>query len=79
MPYQPVVVGRDGLAALIAALHSDGFRVLGPTFRDDAIVYDDVATVDDLPAGWTDVQDGGHYRLKRRGDDALFGCHVRFQ
>ncbi|MFL5257429.1 MAG: 4Fe-4S dicluster domain-containing protein [Rhodopila sp.] len=64
------------MAALIAALHSDGFRVLGPTVRDDAIVYDDVATVDDLPAGWTDEQDGGRYRLKRRGDDALFGYAV---
>ncbi|MFL5286963.1 MAG: 4Fe-4S dicluster domain-containing protein [Rhodopila sp.] len=76
MSHQPVVVGPDGLAALIAALHSDGFRVLGPTVRDDAIVYDDVATVDDLPAGWTDEQDGGRYRLKRRGDDALFGYAV---
>src|SRR5690348_9181526 len=76
MSHQPVVVGQDGLAALIAALHSDGFRVLGPTVRDDAIIYDDVATVDDLPAGWTDEQDGGHYRLKRRGDNALFGYAV---
>ena len=33
-------------------------------------------TVDDLPRGWTDEQDGGHYRLKRRDDDALFGYAV---
>jgi ferredoxin len=76
MSYQPVVITRDGLAALLAALHADGFRVIGPTVRDDAIVYDDVATVDDLPAGWTDEQDGGRYRLKRRDDDALFGYAV---
>ena len=30
----------------------------------------------DLPAGWTDEQDGGHYRLVRRDDDALFGYAV---
>jgi ferredoxin len=70
------VITRDGLAALIAALQDDGFRVLGPTVRDDAIVYDDVSTIDDLPAGWTDEQDGGRYRLKRRDDQALFGYAV---
>ena len=31
---------------------------------------------DDLPAGWTDEQDGGTYRLRRRDDDALFGYAV---
>jgi sulfhydrogenase subunit beta (sulfur reductase) len=76
MSYQAAVIGRDGLAALIAALHGDGFRVLGPTVRDDAIVYDDVESPDDLPAGWTDEQDGGRYRLKRRDDNALFGYAV---
>ena len=30
----------------------------------------------DLPVGWTDEQDGGHYRLRRRDDEALFGYAV---
>ena len=30
----------------------------------------------DLPIGWTDEQDGGHYRLRRRDDEALFGYAV---
>jgi ferredoxin len=76
MAYEPAVITLDGLAALIAALRSDGFRVLGPTARDEAIVYDDIESIADLPAGWTDHQDGGHYRLTRRGDDALFGYNV---
>ncbi len=76
MTHEPSVITRDGLAALIASLRADGFRVLGPTRRDDAIVYDDIETLADLPAGWTDDQDGGHYRLKRRDDDALFGYAV---
>ena len=37
--------------------------MVGPTLRDGAIVYDDIAGIDDLPAGWTDEQEGGHYRL----------------
>ena len=71
-----VILTRDGLQALIAALHTAGYRVCGPTVRDQAIVYDDIDGIGDLPAGWTDEQDGGHYRLKRRDDDALFGYVV---
>ena len=36
-----------------------GFRVLGPTVRDGAIVYDDLDSAADLPVGWTDEQDAG--------------------
>jgi ferredoxin len=53
-----------------------GYRLLGPTVRDGAIVYDDIESTADLPAGWTDEQDGGRYRLSRRDDDALFGFAV---
>lgn len=64
------VIDRDGVAGLLAALADDGYRVVGPTVRDGAIVHVDIATVDDLPVGWTQEQDGGRYRLVRRGDDA---------
>jgi hypothetical protein len=50
--------------------------VVGPTLREEAIVYDEVRSVADLPAGWTDEQGGGTYRLRRRDDDALFGYAV---
>ena len=63
----------DGLQALIGALTARGYKVLGPTVRDGAIVYDDIEGVTDLPAGWTDRQDAGRYRLERREDGALFG------
>jgi ferredoxin len=53
-----------------------GFRIVGPTVRDGAIVFDDIATDADLPIGWTDEQDAGKYRLKRRSDAALFGYAV---
>jgi ferredoxin len=73
---EKVVLTRDGLEALIASLAAAGYRVCGPTLRDGAIVYDDIAGVADLPAGWTDEQEAGAYRLKRRDDDALFGYAV---
>ena len=42
------------------------YGVLGPTVRDGAIVYDELISTDDLPVGWTDEQNGGTYRLKKR-------------
>jgi sulfhydrogenase subunit beta (sulfur reductase) len=74
--YPLAVITREGLSGLIVGLRNDGFRVIGPRLRDQAIVYDDIETVADLPAGWTDEQDGGHYRVLRRNDAALFGYNV---
>lgn len=66
----------EGLQALLRAIRAGGYRAIGPTVQNQAIVYDDIESVDDLPRGWTDEQDGGRYRLARRDDDALFGYSV---
>jgi ferredoxin len=71
-----MVITAQGLDRLFDALKRRGYRVFGPTVRDQAIVYDDIASLADLPRGWTDEQDGGRYRLRRREDDALFGYAV---
>jgi sulfhydrogenase subunit beta (sulfur reductase) len=73
MSEEKAAINVDGLQALISALATRGYKVLGPTVRDGAIVYDEIEGVADLPAGWTDGQDAGRYRLERREDDALFG------
>ena len=39
-------------------------------------MYDEIRSTTDLPVGLTDEQDGGHYRLRRRDDEALFGYAV---
>ncbi len=73
---KPVIIDVDGLGALIGALRSRGYLVLGPTVRDGAIVYDELGDGGDLPVGWTDRQNGGTYRLERREDAARFGYAV---
>lgn len=70
------VLERRHFAALLDALGRKGYRVVGPTVRDGAIVYDELTTSAQLPAGWTDEQEGGKYRLKKRTDEALFGYAV---
>ena len=61
---------------LIPALQRRGYQVVGPVVREGAIVYDVVEKLADLPAGWTDEQAAGSYRLQRRNDQALFGYAV---
>ncbi len=73
---EATTIERDAFDGLLAAIAGRGYEVIGPTIRDGAIVYDSVATSDDLPIGWTDEQDGGTYRLRRRDDEALFGYAV---
>lgn len=71
-----VLLDQDGLAALVAGLAARGYTTVGPTLRDGAIVYDRIRDIADLPAGWTDRQAPGQYRLERREDRALFGYPV---
>jgi formate hydrogenlyase subunit 6/NADH:ubiquinone oxidoreductase subunit I len=64
------------LDPLIQALLDAGYKVVGPTIRDGAIVYDEIKAHADLPIGWTDVQQPGSYRLNKRDDGAIFGFAV---
>ena len=70
------IIAPDALDRLVGLLRERGYRVLGPTVRDGAIIYDDLDTAGELPIGWTDRQDGGSYRLERRADEARFGYAV---
>ena len=65
--FRTAVLTVEGLKALLEALKDRGYRVVGPTVQDQAIVYDDMDSLADLPKGWTDEQDGGRYRLVERG------------
>jgi ferredoxin len=76
VPATAITLDRPGLDALIRALATDGRRVLGPVVRDGAICYGDIASTRDLPEGWSDEQDAGRYRLRRRDDQALFAYAV---
>lgn len=72
----PIVIARSDFGALIEAIQSRGYKVIGPTIRDQAILYEEIQSEADLPVGWTDEQEAGHYRLRRREDEALFGYVV---
>jgi len=71
-----VAIERQVLQQIIGTLASRGFRVIGPAMRDGAIIYENIARLEDLPIGWTERQDAGQYRLDRRADQAIFGYAV---
>lgn len=62
-----VVLESADLQQLIDVLWRKGYRVVGPTVRNGVVVYDELKSTADLPAGWTDQQEGATYRLKRTG------------
>jgi ferredoxin len=69
-------IERQDFQGLFDGLIKRGFRLVGPTVRDGAIVYDHLHSEAELPIGWTDEQEAGVYRLKKRDDEAIFGYAV---
>ncbi len=72
----PRYLDRADFDRLLEALGARGYTVIGPRVEGGAIVYDELSTSAELPIGWGDEQEGGHYRLRRRGDAALFGYNL---
>lgn len=63
---------RTGLQDLLQQLQAQGYRCIGPTLRDGAIVYDELHTAEQLPRGVQDQQAPGHYRLQENDEDRYF-------
>ncbi len=68
------VLDRQDFQRLLDALNADGYRLIGPTPRAGAVVYDEISAVEDLPIGLTDEQERGTYRLKVGDPERVFGC-----
>ncbi len=64
---------REDFGQLLTALAEEGYEVIGPREGAGAIELGPIERTEQLPIGLTDQQDGGHYRLERRADGALFG------
>lgn len=67
---------KERLQFLIEELIRRGYAVVAPTIEQEAIVYGQINSIEQLPRGWTDEQKPGEYRLRRRDDDQWFGFNV---
>ena len=59
----PWFLARANLGVLIDLLREGGRTVIGPKVMDGAVVYGEIRSVDELPAGIGDEQSAGRYRL----------------
>jgi ferredoxin len=70
-----LTIDTTQLQALIDTLRGLGYRTVGPRVADGSIIYADLESVDQLPLGYIDRQDGGSYRLEK-SEGAGFFDHV---
>jgi ferredoxin len=63
---------RAGLAALLKALDGEHYQTFGPRRGEHAIEWLPIATLDDLPGGWTTDTAPSSYRLRETGAAELF-------
>ena len=65
-------IDKSNLDKIIDTLIKDGYTIIAPVVKDGAIIYDEIEGIKDLPAGWGDEQEAGHYRIKKRNNNDLF-------
>jgi len=73
---QQAKLSKNDFQKLFGILGKDGYSVIAPTVRDNAIIYDEIESAQELPVGKRDEQQAGRYRLKDRDDQAFFGYVV---
>ena len=61
------------LARVFGELSSRGYRIIGPTFRDGTVIYDDICGIEDLPVNCGETVGKAAYKVSPRDDGALFG------
>ena len=67
---------KSELERMIGQLWDVGYTVVGPQVRDEAIVYDEIRRLSDLPQGVHDAQQPGKYRIVDTGHDNYFEFNV---
>ncbi len=72
VPGKNVVIAKEALQHLFTALRAANYTVVGPTIQEDAIVYDELSDIKEMPIGWQDVQGPGSYRLEQQDNGRYF-------
>ena len=69
---KPALLKRADIDVLIQTLKGQGYRVLGPRLRADAIKLEEIDSAADLPRGIRSEQAPGRYRWVDQGNDRYF-------
>lgn len=71
-----VILAKPALQRVLDNLSEGGFRLIGPTVRNGAVILDAIRTIAELPTGWALVQKAGSSRLVRTHSADYFACTV---
>ncbi|MCD6162586.1 MAG: 4Fe-4S dicluster domain-containing protein [candidate division Zixibacteria bacterium] len=64
---------RNDLNKIVEVLSLKSYEIIGPIVSENAVVYDAISSLDELPIGFHDQQDNASYRLTKSDDKSLFG------
>ena len=67
-----IQIEKPDLQAVVDKLKELGYKTVGPRIFEQAIVYGELDSVDMLPIGYVDEQDGGTYRIRKTDTGAYF-------
>ena len=70
------VLEVDEFRDLLNNLRKNGYQIIGPKLKDEAIVYDFIDGFEDLPVGYSDLQNNGYYRVHKEDDRSLFSNYT---
>lgn len=67
-----VAIEKEVLEDILINLRNQGYEAVGPMVKDGSVVYSPLASMQDLPRGYSSHQDAGQYRLIQTGDEEYF-------
>jgi sulfhydrogenase subunit beta (sulfur reductase) len=67
-----VLLPKPLLDELLSRLRASGYQTVGPHVRENALMYEPIQSIADLPQGYTSEQDAGRYRLSAGGHTRYF-------
>lgn len=63
--HAPKLLRRADFPELLQALKKLDYHIIGPVLSQGSIQWKEIHAVEDLPVGWKDHQEPGHYRLEQ--------------
>lgn len=58
----------DNLDVLVSNLREDGYEIIGPVLKDQAIVFMPIQSAGELARGWIDEQNRAAYHVRKSGE-----------
>lgn len=71
-----IIILAENLQEIINNLTASGYKTIAPTINENTILYEEITKISDLPIGFVDEQNGGHYRLTKQSLPTYFAYTV---